>query len=999
MKAQASQRGNKRAALIVGLVLGLASICAHAAGYFDDVGFTALQAELGLNLPDGTGLQVTQIEACVGNPCAFAPAPTNVELSGKFIADGDNGPLVMQPFSGHANGVARRFYGNLTSTSPGISSIANYEATAWMDGRFLHIGTAALPASTHSRIANHSWVGASGTDLEALRRLDWIIETDEFIQVVGFTGGNKPLFGSALNAISVNRTDSPTATGSPPVSGDPVYAAQHSRPDIVAPDGSTSAATPRVASAAALLIDAARSSAPLFGGFVINRIGDLIYNAERSEVIKAALMAGADRQTRNTTTVFDIVDYRVNPLDRTGNGLDRRYGAGQLNIYDSYHIIAAGETDSREDAGGGASPGIYGFDYDPEFGGLNASNTTATYIFTAGVDAVELTASLVWNIRIDPGQITRFDQPAIMYHLKLFLYDTAGSANPADWVQVDFPDGINVALSVSPTENTENIWAALQSGKEYAFQVEAGSGPALFVSDYALAWQIKQDSDHDGVQNAQDIFPNNPAEWSDADGDGIGNNADADDDNDGVPDVDDAFPLDPTEWADTDTDGDGVGDNADVFPTDPTETADTDGDGVGDNADAFPTDPTETADTDGDGVGDNADMFPTDPSEWVDTDGDGVGDNADAFPTDPGETTDTDGDGIGNNADLDDDGDGTPDTSDAFPLDPAETTDTDGDGVGDNADAFPTDPAETIDTDGDGIGNNADLDDDGDGTPDTSDAFPLDPTETTDTDGDGVGDNADVFPNNSFDWADTDGDGVGDNLDMFPNNPLEWWDADGDGVGDNSDAFVRDPTEWADTDGDGVGDNADLDDDGDGTPDTSDAFPLDPTETTDTDGDGVGDNADAFPADPSETADTDGDGVGDNADVFPNNSFDWADTDGDGVGDNLDMFPNDASEWIDSDGDGVGDNADVFPNNPFESLVPATGSAGDNTDTSAIDSGASASIDTMTGTEPTKSVSTVDSPSSGGGSLDPLMLAVLMPCAVLLRRRKSANKTPINTDE
>ena len=63
-----------------------------------------------------------------------------------------------------------------------------------------------------------------------------------------------------------------------------------------------------------------------------------------------------------------------------------------------------------------------------------------------------------------------------------------------------------------------------------------------------------------------------------------------------------------------DTDGDGVNDADDAFPNDPTETTDTDGDGVGDNADVFPSDPTETADSDGDGVGDNADLFPFDAS-------------------------------------------------------------------------------------------------------------------------------------------------------------------------------------------------------------------------------------------------------------------------------------------------------------------------------------------------------------------------------------------------
>jgi hypothetical protein len=61
--------------------------------------------------------------------------------------------------------------------------------------------------------------------------------------------------------------------------------------------------------------------------------------------------------------------------------------------------------------------------------------------------------------------------------------------------------------------------------------------------------------------------------------------------------------------SDTDNDNDGVDDALDAFPYDPAESADSDGDGVGDNADAFPDDPTEWADTDGDGIGDNSDPF------------------------------------------------------------------------------------------------------------------------------------------------------------------------------------------------------------------------------------------------------------------------------------------------------------------------------------------------------------------------------------------------------
>lgn len=52
------------------------------------------------------------------------------------------------------------------------------------------------------------------------------------------------------------------------------------------------------------------------------------------------------------------------------------------------------------------------------------------------------------------------------------------------------------------------------------------------------------DADNDGVPDLDDAFPNNPAETTDTDGDGTGNNADLDDDGDGVPDYIDADPLD-----------------------------------------------------------------------------------------------------------------------------------------------------------------------------------------------------------------------------------------------------------------------------------------------------------------------------------------------------------------------------------------------------------------------------------------------------------------------
>jgi len=49
-------------------------------------------------------------------------------------------------------------------------------------------------------------------------------------------------------------------------------------------------------------------------------------------------------------------------------------------------------------------------------------------------------------------------------------------------------------------------------------------------------WEVGPDTDSDGVPDDKDPFPNDPTEWRDTDGDGIGNNADPDDDNDGMPD-------------------------------------------------------------------------------------------------------------------------------------------------------------------------------------------------------------------------------------------------------------------------------------------------------------------------------------------------------------------------------------------------------------------------------------------------------------------------------
>lgn len=223
---------------------------------------------------------------------------------------------------------------------------------------------------------------------------------------------------------------------------------------------------------------------------------------------------------------------------------------------------------------------------------------------------------------------------------------------------------------------------------------------------------IPLDSDGDGYCDALDDSPNDPNEWSDFDGDGIGDNADPDDDNDGVLDSEDAFPFDRCVAADWDGDGlpDYVLSQDCIFRYGGEIDPDDDNDGVLDYADDLPLDPCSSVDTDGDGSPDfihidkNCDQALADN----DDDNDGYPDKGDAFPTDPSEWLDTDGDGIGNNADQNDDGDGW---SDLFELlcetDPFDITD------------YP------LDTDGDGHCDFLDTDDDNDGILDVNDPEPL----------------------------------------------------------------------------------------------------------------------------------------------------------------------------------------------------------------------------------------------------------------------------------
>jgi gliding motility-associated-like protein len=386
---------------------------------------------------------------------------------------------------------------------------------------------------------------------------------------------------------------------------------------------------------------------------------------------------------------------------------------------------------------------------------------------------------------------------------------------------------------------------------------------------------IDLDQDGDGFSNQEEqLCGTDPLDAADvpvdSDRDGNPDCIDADDDNDGVLDTEDVFPLDPTEWADLD--GDGIGDNSDP---------DVDGDGIPNQADTTPVGGTipvaGVSDFDGDGISDDFDL---------DDDNDGLSDEVEATLGSNPKNIDSDQDGVTDGQEVTDGTDPT-DSCDLVVSSQSiaehialwDLADCDGDGILNAQELFSpvtrSDGKTILDSDRDGIPNYRDEDDDNDSVPT---ALEISLSGFVDTDGDGKPNHLDTDDDNdgistamevllgsNYLSVDTDGDGVTDGQELqdgtgikderslvranqtISSNKALWdkKDFDGDGI---LNGFELD----ADSDEDKTPDYLDADDDGDGLP-TKD-------EQADPDGDG----------NPSDAYDADNDGL---ADYLDSNSY------------------------------------------------------------------------------------------------------------------------------
>jgi hypothetical protein len=262
------------------------------ADYKDDIGYTSLFVQLGGGVPSGNNVPVMHTEAATSfidhdnNPVTadypvYLPDGANLQFAGKAIIDKSN--LSTGTYSGHATGVGLRIYGSVTSIAPGITSINAYWADSWLQNDFLRFGSG-KPVFTEDRVSNNSWVGNLDTNSNTsnvLRRADWVIDTDEIIMCVGIRNNSAPnssLLSGAFNTIAIGKSDGINGFGTTQLDGD--YVSGRTRPEIVIPITSSSAATGVASAAASILIETSQTNPGLATDptqtSTTNRNGDII---------------------------------------------------------------------------------------------------------------------------------------------------------------------------------------------------------------------------------------------------------------------------------------------------------------------------------------------------------------------------------------------------------------------------------------------------------------------------------------------------------------------------------------------------------------------------------------------------------------------------------------------------------------------------------------------------------------------------------------------------
>ena len=448
------------------LISVVAGVAAARAANLDTIGVTLLRATT-TNL-NGAGIRVAQPEAGYDlvtnwevNPVvAGQPASLFTYIS----ADGSTGsfPNSLSSQSDHADSVAENFYGIPTGAATNVAHVDNFDAN------FFYSNDVANLFAVNDAVINQSYIFGyvtngtpvppyfiSVSDQQSLDSQfdDYAAQFGTFfVSGIGNGGAVDPP-ATCYNGIGVGAYGGGSSTG-------PTLDNGRCKPDLVAPESETSFSTPFVAGAAAILMQAGLRSD---GGADTNSAVDL-------RTMKALLLNGAVKPGNWTNS--------------NSSPLDARYGAGVLNIFNSYEQLAGGKqanfvsdfvsanTAHPPIAATNFISALSAWDFNTNSSGTNSDGVNhyffnVTNIFSGAQFAA--TATLIWNRQLGQTNINNLD---------LFLYNCASSNL--------------VACSTSLVDNVEHIFVPKLPQGRYDLQVwKAGGDNIVSTSEtYALAWEF-----------------------------------------------------------------------------------------------------------------------------------------------------------------------------------------------------------------------------------------------------------------------------------------------------------------------------------------------------------------------------------------------------------------------------------------------------------------------------------------------------------------------------
>lgn len=416
---------------------------AHAQDWKEIVGYTQLQDELGPDLPTGVDFGSVSMVEAPNASSNYRPNTGNSQFASKTFSFPNGGSTGS---SSHATTVAQNIFGLTSSVVPSITEMTVYETNAWIGSGGLNSGSSSsAPNVENSRVQNHSWIGSTGNttnDQQIIRRFDYMISRDNVVAVVGVNNGsastNQNLMSTAYNALSVGTSDGNFSATATTIDG-----AGRQRPHLVAPADFTSYATARVSSAAAFLLS------------TVDGAGASLQAADDHRVIKSLLMAGATKETA------------MNWSNTETAPLDAKWGAGQLNVYNSYHILDAGRFTPSDTS----DIGSMGWDIN------DVSFSDGQYYYFDSSQLFDLTVSLNWDREVEAGPGNNWNNPtSFLANLTLALYEAE-----------DFSIGSLVSQSISSIENFQYLYLEGLTAGRYALEIASLDAD---LTTYGLSWML-----------------------------------------------------------------------------------------------------------------------------------------------------------------------------------------------------------------------------------------------------------------------------------------------------------------------------------------------------------------------------------------------------------------------------------------------------------------------------------------------------------------------------